>query len=254
MGNEEIKRREREKALARANLEEKEDKINIEQNKKAEMEANINSQINKDLERINECYIEKSPFCKIDKDYTNVSKSICKIKIITRENEVIKGTGFFFEFFICGRIFRCLISNEHVIKKDLIDTNTQIDLLYDNKEKTSTIKLNSQERYIKTFIDNGLDITIVEILDKDNIRSNYFLMGYYYSIIDRLIDNEICILGYPKGDEIAMSKGKLIKIDNYEFTHLASTEPGESGSPIFIDGIILGIHKQSSKNKKNKEN
>ena len=148
------------------------------------MEAKINCQVNKDLERINECYIEKSPFCNIDKDYTNVSKSICKIKIITRENEVKKGTGFFLKFFICGRTFKCLISNEHVIKKDLINTNTKINLLYDNEEKTATIKLNSQERYIKTFIDNGLDITIVEILDKDNILSNYFFVCYYYNIID----------------------------------------------------------------------
>ena len=253
MGNEEFEKKklkEREEALAREKLKEKEDKVNVEQNKKAEMEAN--SQVNKALERIKECYIENSPFCNIDKDYANVSKSICKLKIITRENQVIKGTGFFLRFLICGRFFKCLISNEHVINKDLINTNTQIYLLYDNNEKTTTIKLNSQERYIKAFIDNGLDITIVEILDKDNILSNYFLMGYYYSIIDGLIDNEICLIGYPKGGKITMSKGKLIKIDNYEFTHLASTEQGESGSPIFVNKCILGIHKES--NKRNLEN
>ena len=180
MGNEEIRRRRREheEALARAKLKAKENKVNIEQKKKAEMEANINSQINKDLERINECFIENSRFCKIDENYADVSKSICKIKIITRENKVIKGTGLFFQFLISRSTFKCLICNEHVIKKDFINTNTQIDLLYDNDEKTSTIKLNSQERFIKAFIDNGLDITIVEILHKDNILSNYFLHAY----------------------------------------------------------------------------
>ena len=179
MGNEEIRRRrEHEEALARAKLKAKENKVNIEQKKKAEMEANINSQINKDLERINECFIENSRFCKIDENYADVSKSICKIKIITRENKVIKGTGLFFQFLISRSTFKCLICNEHVIKKDFINTNTQIDLLYDNDEKTSTIKLNSQERFIKAFIDNGLDITIVEILHKDNILSNYFLHAY----------------------------------------------------------------------------
>ena len=59
-------------------------------------------------------------------------------------------------------------------------------------------------------------------------RGQFFELshGYNYSIINRLINNEICILGYPKGVEIIMSKGKLIKIDNYEFTHLANYEEG----------------------------
>ena len=45
------------------------------------------------------------------------------------------------------------------------------------------------------------------------------------------------------------SRGIIKKIENEEFIHLASTEHGSSGSPIFLkDGIkIIGIHKQGDK-------
>ena len=44
------------------------------------------------------------------------------------------------------------------------------------------------------------------------------------------------------------SKGEITNIDKYEFTHLAGTEHGSSGSPIFLDKTtkVIGIHKASS--------
>ena len=43
-----------------------------------------------------------------------------------------------------------------------------------------------------------------------------------------------------------------MKIKKYEFTHLASTEKGSSGSPIFLDKSVkvLGIHKEGNEVKK----
>ena len=41
--------------------------------------------------------------------------------------------------------------------------------------KTASIKLDRNKRYIKSFIDEKLDITVVEILDEDNILKKYFL-------------------------------------------------------------------------------
>ena len=50
------------------------------------------------------------------------------------------------------------------------------------------------------------------------------------------------------------SRGKIKSIKNYEFSHLASTKEGSSGSPIFIEETIkvIGIHKQGKKD--NSEN
>ena len=41
---------------------------------------------------------------------------------------------------------------------------------------------------------------------------------------------------------------EIIKINEYEFTHLANTEYGSSGSPIFLKDStdVIGIHKQGN--------
>ena len=61
---------------------------------------------------------------------------------------------------------------------------------------------------------------------------------------NELINKEILILQFPNG-ALGYSSGKIKEINNYQLTHLASTEPGSSGSPIFLkDNIkIIGIHK-----------
>jgi hypothetical protein len=225
----------------------REEKVNTEVTNNVGEETRGNTAIDEIIERINENKFQSSPFGNITSDYYEISNSVCKIRIELK-NGIIKGTGFFLEFIACGENFRCLISNEHVIQKNLIDVNTVIYILYDNEKKTASIKLNNQERYIKDFKDLKLDITVVEILKEDNIPNNYFLTEGHIAN-DRLIDSEICILGYPEGGEIKMSKGNITKIDGYEFTHLASTEVSSSGSPIFMEktGLVLGIHKQGHK-------
>jgi len=83
-------------------------------------------------DRIKECILAGStPFEKIDRHLSNVSKSICKIKIEAK-SEAIIGTGFLLKFRIDQEIFYCLISNEHVIKKDIIKNNNNIYIFYDN--------------------------------------------------------------------------------------------------------------------------
>ena len=50
------------------------------------------------------------------------------------------------------------------------------------------------------------------------------------------------------------AKGIIKEINKYEFTHLANTEPGSSGSPIFLENSIyvIGIHKEGINNKEEK--
>ena len=72
----------------------------------------------------------------------------------------------------------------------------------------------------------------------------------YMNNIEKLKNEEITIIQYPKG-KLSYSNGIITEIDNYELTHLASTEEGSSGSPIFIKGSIkvIGIHKGGKKDK-----
>ena len=49
-----------------------------------------------------------------------------------------------------------------------------------------------------------------------------------------------------------MSKGKIEKINKYEFIHTASTSSGSTGSPIILKykGSVIGIYKEGNDIKK----
>ena len=80
-----------------------------------------------------ECIIESShPYEKVDWLVSIVSKSICKIKIET-SIETIKGTGFLLAIWIEQERFFKLVSNEHVIRKELLNNDINICILYDNE-------------------------------------------------------------------------------------------------------------------------
>ena len=80
-----------------------------------------------------ECIIESShPYEKVDWLVSIVSKSICKIKIET-SIETIKGTGFLLAIWIEQERFFKLVSNEHVIRKELL--NNDIYTMLNEKER-----------------------------------------------------------------------------------------------------------------------
>ena len=146
--------------------------------------------------RIEECMAVSSSFEKIDPYIANVSKSICKIKI-ENGTKIISGIGFLLKIEIDQESFYCLMSNEHVINQDIINNNTIIYIYYDNEFKIVNIKLDKNKRYTKTFKDIGLDITVVEILDDDNISKDYYLLNdEYENINNRLINSKIYIPQY----------------------------------------------------------
>ena len=203
--------------------------------------------------RVKECILQNSPTLeKIDSHLSNVSKSICKIKIETILGTIM-GSGFLLKFNIDQKMFYCLVSNEHVIKNDIIkNNNIIIYIFYDNELKCANIKLPNNKRYIKSFIDIELDIMVVEILDDDNISKDYFLFPELESKINnKLINYWIYIPQYFKGKELMNARGIIKDIDKFEFTHLANTEKGSSGSPIFLENSIkvIGIHKEGKKQK-----
>ena len=80
-----------------------------------------------------------------------------------------------------------LVSNEHVINKELLNSDINIYISYDSEFRSAYINLNNNKRYMKSFKDIGLDIAIVEILDEDNISKDYYL----YPEIEEWINNEL---------------------------------------------------------------
>ena len=70
--------------------------------------------------------------------------------------------------------------------------------------------MENKKRYIKSFIDNELDITVVEILDEDNISKDYFLFPENETIINNsLINNRIYISQYVERKELINARGRI---------------------------------------------
>ena len=173
-----------------------------------------------------------------------VMKSICKIIIYkNKENGICFGTGFFMKIFDS---LGCLITNYHVIEKDKVYENIELEI-WNNKK----MKLEISNRYAKYF-ENPKDITIIEIKSTDKIYKDIeflrydfnYLNGYtYYKNID------VFTVQHPLGKDASCASGVIIDTNDYEFTHNIPTEEGSSGCPIILlnNNInliqVIGIHK-----------
>ena len=209
-----------------------------------------------DNSRINEVNINNSEMKQIDY-FVKACNSICKILVY--DIKPYTGSGFFLKTRKENEDFYCLITCEHVITKDKIESKTTIiEVSYDNLNKTFEILLNEDMRFIRDYTYLGIDGSVIEILPEDKVDEKYFLKcnpDYLYSF-ENLQKRTIFVLQFPGGGPLKYSSGKIESIDKYskEFTHKASTESGSSGSPIFLEDTttVIGIHKQG--NKKNNEN
>ena len=198
-----------------------------------------------------------NPMISLDTSITKVTKSLCKIIIPKRLS-----SGFLIKLFKKKEDFFCLIASEHVINREMIEQRKTIDIYYDSEDKLVEIQLNPEERFIKDFRDETIDATVIEILPKDNIPKDYFLLPLidYMDNYNKLVGKDISIIQYPKG-KLNYSFGKIIGLTQsetlkYEFSHDASTDEGSSGSPIFLKGTtkVLGIHKGFISSQQKKEN
>ena len=177
----------------------------------------------------------------------NVCKSICKIIIGN-----IRGSGFLIKLKKMNNPFYCLITCEHVISKDIINAKRKIEVLYDNQFRNINIVLDKTKRFIRDYKYLNIDATVIEILDEDNIEKNYFLEPdlRYLNDYGKYLNKMIYIPQFPGGGNLNYSSGRIKSIDEilYEFSHLASTEVGSSGSPIFLQNspLVIGIHKQGN--------
>ena len=123
-----------------------------------------------------------NPLIQLDTDMIDATKSVCRI--MANEGD---GTGFLLKTFKDNKEFFCLISNEHVITKDMIEAKQKIIISYDKKNKTKEITLDKNKRFIKEYREKDLDITLIEILKEDDIKEKYFLLSHprYNNLIDK---------------------------------------------------------------------
>jgi len=186
-------------------------------------------------ERQNEVEIKNSNIKEIDINLHEVLKSVCKI--IYKNNY---GTGFLIKLFKENKELFCLMTNEHVITKEMIESKEIINIKYNYEKKWIQIKLDSKSRFI--LYNKEMDITIIDV--KDKIKEKYFLLPNINNNKD-YINKEIYIVQYPEGKNLSFSEGKIKDIVNNELLYDASTKRGSSGSPILLKNTteVIGIHK-----------
>ena len=206
-------------------------------------------------EIINEVETKHSEIKTMDLSLHEVSKSVCKIifgnpnSVEIKDDEKIDlnfATGFLFKLNKEDKEFLCLMTNEHVITRDMVKLNVIIDLNYNLGKKWIKIKLDEKERFIKCDKEN--DTTIVEIIPKDKIKDKYFLIPNINNINYK--DKEIYIVQYHQGIDYSYGSIKICK--NNKLIYNASTKSGSSGSPIFIKDTttVIGIHRGGFRDKK----
>ena len=196
-----------------------------------------------DSDRRNEVETASSQIKEVDLNLTEVCKSICKI---IYKNKF--GTGFFIKLYKNEKELLCLMTNEHVIEKDMIESKEIIDVKYNCEKKWIKIKLDEKERFIK--YDKEMDFTIIEMKADDKIKDKYFLLPNINNL--DYINKEIYIVQFPEGKNLSHSDGKIKDIIDFELIYDASTKSGSSGSPILLKNTteVIGIHKQGSNKKK----
>ena len=113
----------------------------------------------------------------------------------------------------------------------MFDKKEKINFNYDNERKSKEIFLNSEERFIKEFKDININVTIIEILSKDNIDKSYFLLPYtdYLDNAQKFLNEDIITIQYTKG-KLNFSNGKIIDINKHEFIFKTNIDPNLSGT------------------------
>ena len=190
--------------------------------------------------RRNEVLIKDKTIKEIDLNLNKVIKSVYKVKYNNRV-----GTGFLIKLNKDQKELNCLMTNEHVITKEMIESNEIIEIENKSDEKLIKINLDKNERFI--IYNEEMDISIIEIKIDDNINDKCFLLPNLDNYME-YIDKDIYIVQYPLGKNISYSEGKIKNIQNEELIYDASTKLGSSGSPILLKNTIkvIGIHKQGN--------
>ena len=88
------------------------------------------------------------------------------------------------------------MTNQHVVTSELTNKGENILIKYENEKKEKNIELNQKERIIiclKELL--NIDISIIEIIPKDQIDDSYFLLPNtnYENNLESLLNKKIQI-------------------------------------------------------------
>ena len=181
---------------------------------------------------------ENNSSTKVNLDLYKTFKSLCKI--VTKDKVI--GTGFFMKINRNKSYIYFLLTTQHIITEKMIESQEEISIEYNNNKNLFVIKLDKSERIINSF--NDLDIIVIEIKQNDDIKEKYFLSKYEDNKLD-LINKDIYLLQYLKGNDLSYSEGIIKEINEYNIVHNCTTEQGSSGSPILLKNnlTVIGMHK-----------
>ena len=155
------------------------------------------------------------------------------------------------------------MTTHSIIGEDLVRDKKGIkfDYMDESNQKTIEIILNINKRYIKCY-GEPLDVTLIEILNEDNIKKDIFLEpDLYYKNYKNgynfYKEKSVNLLGYPQtnsneGDK-KLKNGKIINIlNNSEFEFSLDIDKGNSGSLICLEDnlSVVGIYKRGNTDKK----
>ena len=183
-----------------------------------------------------------------------MKKCVCKI-------HDKNGTGFFVKIPFNQKKIGVLITNNHILDEDDIETGKRIILSLNNEEITKKIIIYSKR---KKYTNKKLDVTIIEIFEEQDdikdflnlskqIENQLKLNNLSINDFDNIYkDESIYLLNYIKAQEIVASFGLLQNINDDKITHKCNTLGGSSGSPIILleDQTVIGVHYGSNSNSK----
>jgi len=91
---------------------------------------------------------------------------------------------------------------------------------------------------------------LVELKEIDKVKNYLELDNNLFKGKEKVFYEEksVYLLGYPNGKKACVSYGLITNINNFNITHICSTENGSSGSPIINleNNKVIGIHKEGS--------
>jgi len=172
---------------------------------KNEMPKLISKIENKEI--IRECHV-KGTSPNISEEISEIlKKSTARIEFNDKKKT---STGFFMKINIKGEQIKFILTCNHSITQEDIDSKQQINIYFGksgNEEKT-VITLDDKNRLIKTYDD--LDVTLIQILREDNIKEKRFLYpdlnyennGFSFIKIFKYLQQDIQMLNFIKKEDI----------------------------------------------------
>ena len=203
------------------------------------------NRINKYSKKINKTpkKIKKLPKIKINKS-EQLYNSICRIY---DEKNKKNGTGFFMQIVIEDETFFFLITCDNIVTSEQIDNEETIVIYFLNngKEEKRIIKIGSNRSHFIYF--KPINITILEILDSDNISKDRFLYPdlNYKNGYNIYMNKEYFIAGFNKNKPF-VSSCRIEDIIRFEFIHNINKGQDAFGSLICTkDNFnVIGIYKE----------